>query len=240
MQQFRGGVKSVGPGWLTEYRFRSVRSSASSTDPLAVGSGRRPPPVPSYDSSPPRLGSADGSRHSNYGTPTPSNSREKEWRSTSSNASSVTPTLEPPRPTCKASTPQRSSTPSDPHASPQSQPPPALPLTDRPASLRTSPSTRATTRAEAARSWPVGRPGRSLTSLTVSGRDPGARMRQASPARCWPRRASRAVKLERADPALSRPRLSPHGRGRPAAAHRVRSTAMATAIATTAIVTSNA
>ena len=59
----------------------------------------------------------------------------EEKRSTSFNASSVTPTSEPPRPTCKASTPQRSSTPSDPDASPQSQPPHASP-SNRPAARR--------------------------------------------------------------------------------------------------------
>ena len=69
--------------------------------------------------------------------PTRSSSRGRAWRSTSSNASSATPTWGPPRPPCRASIPQRSSTPSDPDANQPSQPPRAS-RSDRPAGRRPS------------------------------------------------------------------------------------------------------
>jgi integrase len=77
-------------------------------------------------------GAAAGSRRISCATPTRSNSRGRAWRSTSSNASSATPTSGRHRPTCKAWTPQKSSTPSDPDANPRSQQPPGS-HSDRPA-----------------------------------------------------------------------------------------------------------
>ena len=111
------------PGWLTASRSPSVRCSASLTAQPAAAVGRRPPLVLSYASSPLRQGSVAGSRPISCATRTPSNSRERAWRSTSSNASSATPTSEPPRPTFKASTRQRSSPLSYPDANPPSQQP---------------------------------------------------------------------------------------------------------------------
>jgi hypothetical protein len=95
--------------------------------PRAAGGGRLPrlelncassPPTPVCDDDPPPTSCVTRMR---------SSSPAKGSRSTSSNASSVTPISAPPRPTCRASTPAKSSTPSAPADHPPSQPPPDSP-----------------------------------------------------------------------------------------------------------------
>jgi integrase len=82
--------------------------------PLAGDRGQAPTCASSFAGSPPTPVSGAASRRTSCATPTPSNSPAKAWRSTSSSASSATPTSAPPRSTCMASTPKRSSPPSTP------------------------------------------------------------------------------------------------------------------------------
>ena len=82
------------------------------------------PPEPNCASWLSTLASGDASLPINYGTRMPSSLRAKEWRSTSSNASSAIPTSGPPARTCRGPIPARSSTPSAHAASRPSPPPP--------------------------------------------------------------------------------------------------------------------
>jgi hypothetical protein len=82
--------------------------------PTAAGLGRATPPAPNSDASPPRPACGGGSRRTNSATPTPSNSRTRGSRSTSSSANWGIPTSASPRSICKGSTTPRSSLPSTP------------------------------------------------------------------------------------------------------------------------------
>ena len=107
---------SCAPGWTPGSNCRSGRCSASSTARPAGGRGRAPTRALSSAGSPPKQVSGAASRRTSCATPTPSSSRARAWRSTSSSANSATGISAPPRSTCKASTPKRSSPPSTPGA----------------------------------------------------------------------------------------------------------------------------
>ena len=90
----------------------------------AAGAGPRPQREPSCASSRSTLACGADSLCISCGTRTPSSSRAKGSRSTSSSASSGTPTWGPPALICRGSIPARSSRPSVHAASRRSPPPP--------------------------------------------------------------------------------------------------------------------
>ena len=117
------GSNSSRPGWRTACHCHPDRCSASSPDQHEAAAGPRPPPGPNFASLPLTLACGGGSLPTNHVTRMPSSSRAKEWRSTSSNASSGIPTSGPPAHIYRGSTPARSSTPSA-HATSRPSPPP--------------------------------------------------------------------------------------------------------------------